>query len=101
MILRFSMILEEDCLNENKFSETVLVTYFWSRFRVYRLSVVISRLTGPILGIKKIEFVPKTSKARDTKTWKKFKKFQTFKKFEKIFQKNWFFVLSLNNKKMT
>ena len=22
------MILEEDCLNENKFSETVLVTYF-------------------------------------------------------------------------
>ena len=94
MILRFSMILEEDCLNENKFSETVLVTYFWSRFRVYRLSVVISRLTGPILGIKKIEFVPKTSKARDTKTWKKFKKFQKFKKFEKIFQKNWFFVLS-------
>ena len=87
MILRFSMILEEDCLNENKFSETVLVTYFWSRFRVYRLSVVISRLTGPILGIKKIEFVPKTSKARDTKTWKKFKKFQKFKKFEKIFQK--------------
>ena len=82
MILRFSMILEEDCLNENKFSETVLVTYFWSRFRVYRLSVVISRLTGPILGIKKIEFVPKTSKARDTKTWKKFKKFQKFKKFE-------------------
>ena len=94
MILRFSMILEEDCLNENKFSETVLVTYFWSRFRVFRLSVVISRLTGPILGIKKIEFVPKTSKARDTKTWKKFKKFQKFKKFEKIFQKTWFFVLS-------
>ena len=94
MILRFSMILQEDCLNENKFSETVLVTYFWSRFRVYRLSVVISRLTGPILGIKKIEFVPKTSKARDTKTWKKFKKFQKFKKFEKIFQKTWFFVLS-------
>ena len=94
MILRFSMILEEDCLNENKFSETVLVTYFWSRFRVYRLSVVTSRLTGPILGIKKIEFVPKTSKARDTKTWKKFKKFQKFKKFEKIFQKTWFFVLS-------
>ena len=94
MILRFSMILEEDCLNENKFSETVLVTYFWSRFRVYRLSVVISRLTGPILGIKKIEFVPKTSKARDTKTWKKFKKFQKFKKIEKIFQKTWFFVLS-------
>ena len=94
MILRFSMILEEDCLNENKFSETVLVTYFWSRFRVYRLSVVISRLTGPILGIKKIEFVPKTSKARDTKTWKKVKKFQKFKKFEKIFQKTWFFVLS-------
>ena len=94
MILRFSMILEEDCLNENKFSETVLVTYFWSRFRVYRLSVVISRLTGPILGIKKIEFVPKTSKARDTKTWKKFKKFQKFKKFEKFFQKTWFFVLS-------
>ena len=94
MILRFSMILEEDCLNENKFSETVLVTYFWSRFRVYRLSVVISRLTEPILGIKKIEFVPKTSKARDTKTWKKFKKFQKFKKFEKIFQKTWFFVLS-------
>ena len=94
MILSFSMILEEDCLNENKFSETVLVTYFWSRFRVYRLSVVISRLTGPILGIKKIEFVPKTSKARDTKTWKKFKKFQKFKKFEKIFQKTWFFVLS-------
>ena len=94
MILSFSMILEEDCLNENKFSETVLVTYFWSRFRVNRLSVVISRLTGPILGIKKIEFVPKTSKARDTKTWKKFKKFQKFKKFEKIFQKTWFFVLS-------
>ena len=91
MILRFSMILEEDCLNENKFSETVLVTYFWSRFRVYRLSVVISRLTGPILGIKKIEFVPKTSKARDTKTWKKFKKFQKFKKFEKIFPKNLIF----------
>ena len=88
------MILEEDCLNENKFSETVLVTYFWSRFRVYRLSVVFSRLTGPILGIKKNEFVPKTSKARDTKTWKKFKKFQKFKKFEKIFQKTWFFVLS-------
>ena len=88
------MILEEDCLNENKFSETVLVTYFWSRFRVYRLSVVIRRLTGPILGIKKNEFVPKTSKARDTKTWKKFKKFQKFKKFEKIFQKTWFFVLS-------
>ena len=94
MILRFSMIVEEDCLNENKFSETVLVTYFWSRLRVYRLSVVISRLTGPILDIKKIEFVPKTSKARDTKTWKKFKKFQKFKKFEKIFQKTWFFVLS-------
>ena len=28
MILDFSMILEEDCLNENKFSETVLILFF-------------------------------------------------------------------------
>ena len=26
------VILEEDCFDENKFSETVLLTYFWSRF---------------------------------------------------------------------